>query len=188
MQVTKEDWWSSPRASPRWAVGNNPWLVTLQLNERELEFQIDTGAEANVIPEWVHTRNGSPSLSPVMQTFRGPSKKVIPIKGQFMGRLRKENIEVEQEIYMAKALHKPLLGQPAIEALGLVQRIQGIQLKKFDPVEQFPSLFWGLGSCKVNIRSIKLQEGAKPYAPTTPEESPYLLWNQSKRNSSVWRG
>ena len=157
-------------------LATTPWLVTLQLNERELEFQIDNGAEANVIPERVYTRIGSPSLSSVMQTFRGPSKKVIPIKGRFMGRLRKENTEVEQEVYMAKALHKPLLGQPAIEALGLVQRIQGIQLKKFDPVEQFPSQFRGLGKLQGEY-SIKLQERAKPYAPTT----------QSKRSSSVWR-
>ena len=121
----------------------------LQLNEKEIEFQIDTGAEADVILEQVNTRISSPSLLAITQTFRGPSKNVILIIERFMGKLSKDHIEVEQKIYVAKALHKPLLGQPAIEALGLLQQIQGIQLKKLDPVEQFPSLFCGLGKFKV---------------------------------------
>ena len=83
--------------------------------------------------------------------------------GQFTGKLRKDNVVVEQEIFVAKDVHKPLLGQLAIKALGLVQWIRGVSMMKLNPVEQFPSLFQGLGRF-----STKLQEGARPYALTTP--------------------
>ena len=105
--------------------------------------------------------------SPVTQTFRGPGQNILPIMGQFTGKLRKDNVEVEQKIFVAKDVHKPLLGQPAIEALGLVQRIRRVSTKKLNPVEQFPSLFQGLGKLQGEY-SIKLQEGARPYALTTP--------------------
>lgn len=71
-----------------------------------------------------------------------------------------------QEIYVVKGLHKPLLGQPAIEALHLVARVGAIQegnrLEK-----QFPSLFKGLGKLSGEY-TIKLKEGAKPFALMTP--------------------
>ena len=54
--------------------------------------------------------------------------------GRFTGKLDNGSIEVEQEIFVAKEVHKSLLGQPAIEALGVVQRIAGIRTQKLDPV------------------------------------------------------
>ena len=159
--------------------GNNRWQVTLHLNDNPTEFQIDTGAEASIISEGTHQKIGSPSLSQVMQTFKGPDQRILPILGRFTGRLRKDDVEVEQEIFVAKEVHKPLLGQPAIEALGLVQRIRGIRTKQLNPVEQFPSLFQGLGKLQGQY-SIKLQEGAKPYALTTPRRVPIPLMKPVK--------
>ena len=51
---------------------NNSWQVTLQLNDNPTEFQIDTGAEASIISERIYQKIGSPLLSQVTQTFKGP--------------------------------------------------------------------------------------------------------------------
>lgn len=66
------------------------------------------------------------------------------MRGQFSGKLALGEIQVQQEVYVVDKLLKPLLGQPAIEALGLLARIRTVEEDK-SPVHQFPRLFQGLG-------------------------------------------
>ena len=155
---------------------SNPWIVSLQVMNETVEFHIDTGAEVSVIPEQVYRKVGSPPLTPPNQTLRGPSNKVLPVKGQFAAKLVRGDRETEQQLYVAEDLHRPLLGRPAIESLQLVQRVRGVQTGKLDPV---PSLFQGLGKLQGEY-SIKLQEGAKPYALSTPRRVPIPLINSVK--------
>ena len=159
--------------------GNNSWQVTLQLNDNPTEFQINTGAEASIISERIYQKIGSPSLSQVMQTFKGPDQSILPIMGRFTGKLRKDNVEVEQEIFVAKEIHKSLLGQPAIEVLGLVQRIRGVRTKQLDPVEQFPNLFQGLGKLQGKIQH-QATEGSKAVCPHHSTQSPHTSHEASQ--------
>ena len=53
---------------------------------------------------------------------------------------------MQQEIYVIHGLHRALLGQPAIEALQVVQKVEPVQSS--DIVKQFPELFQGLGRLK----------------------------------------
>ena len=87
--------------------GSNSWQVSLQLNGTPTEFQIDTGAEASIISERIYKDIGSPSLSQATQTFRGPDQSILPIMGRFTGKLRNDNVEVEQEIFVTKQVYKP---------------------------------------------------------------------------------
>ena len=61
----------------------------------------------------------------------------------------------------------PLLGRPAIEALGLAVRVESITKQKGKPENINSKLFQGLGRLNTEYR-IQLKEGAKPYALTTP--------------------
>ena len=153
--------------------GNNRWQVTLHLNDNPTEFQIDTGAEASIISEGTHQKIGSPWLSQVTQTFKGPDQRILLILGRFTERLRKDIVEVEQEIFVAKEVHKSLLGQPTIEALGVVQRIRGIHTKQLNPVEQFPVPFKALANCRVNTVLSCRKEPSRMLSPPHVE-SPYL--------------
>ena len=136
----------------------NPWIIQLQVMNEIVDFHIDTGAEVSVIPNQVYRKLGSPTLTPLRQTLRGPGEEA---------KLTRGNRETEQELYVAEGLHRPLLGRPAIESLQIMQRVQGIVSGKLNPIEQFPSLFQGLGKMQGQY-TIKLQEGAKPYALSTP--------------------
>ena len=153
---------------------SNPWVVSLQVMNETVDFHIDTGAEVSVIPDQVYRKVGSPPLTPPNQKLRGPSNKVLPVKGRFAAKLVRGDRETEQQLYVAEDLHRPLLGRPAIDSLQLVQRVRGVQTGKLDPVQQFPSLFQGLGKLQGEY-SIKLQEGAKPYALSTPRRVPIPL-------------
>ena len=158
----------------------NPWAVTLRLNDKPMEFHIDTGAEVTVISKLTHEKIGSPPLSPSSRTLRGPSSHVLPVYGQFTGILRQGDREVEQEIYVVKQLHKPLLGRPAIEELSLLQRVRAIQEKGQNSIQQFPHLFQGLGKLQGDY-TIKLQEGAKPFALMTPRRVAIPLMKSVKQ-------
>ena len=92
---------------------------------------------------------------------------MLPVKGQFTGKLKQGDREVEQELFVVSNLHKHLLGRPAIEALDLAVRVSALRKDTNNPVEQFPNLFKDLGKLEGEY-TIKLQEGAKPYALTVP--------------------
>lgn len=158
---------------------SNPWIVSLQVMNETVDFHIDTGAEVSVIPDQVYKKLGSPSLTPSDQALKGPSNEVLPVKGRFAAKLAYGDRVTEQQLYIAEGLHRPLLGRPAIESLQLVQRVRGIQTGKLDPVQQFPSLFQGLGKLQGEY-AIKLQEGAKPYALSTPRRVPIPLMKPVK--------
>ena len=155
---------------------DNPWIATIQVMIEALDFHIDTGAEVSVIPDQVYKKLRSPTLTPSNQTLRGPSNDVLPVNGRFSTKLVYGDCETEQELYVAEGLHRPLLGLPAIELLKLVQRVRG---GKLNPVLQFPTLFQGLGKLQREY-SIKLQEGANPYALTTPRQVPIPLMKPVK--------
>ena len=149
--------------------GNNPWSISLTLNDVQMEFLIDTGAEVTVISEASHETIGSPSLSLPKKTLKGPDNHTLPVAGYFAGRLHQGTRTVEQEIYVVRNLHKQLLGRPAIEALELAVRVGPIEVGEKSPVEQFPKLFTGLGKLEGDY-SIQLREDAKPFALSVPRQ------------------
>ena len=149
------------------AQGGDPWAVTLQLNKTPMEFHIDTGAEVTVISEHACGQIACLPLTSSQRTLRGPDTHVLPVKGWFTGKLKRGEQEVEEEIYVVKGLHKPLLGRPAIERLGLVVRVEAIEGKTLNPTQQFLQLFKGLGKLEGDYK-IELEPGAKPYALSTP--------------------
>ena len=81
-------------------------------------------------------------------------------------RLKRNNVELEQEIFVVEGLDKPLLRRPAIEGLKIVTPVGPVQAEE-SVVQKFPKLFQGLGRLKDNY-TIKLRENAEPYALNTP--------------------
>ena len=73
----------------------------------------------------------------------------------------------KEEVYVVRGLHKPLLGRPSIESLGLVSRVLSIGKAEQTPMEMFPQLFRGLGKLQGEYH-IELKEGVQPYALSTP--------------------
>ena len=143
-------------------------------------FHIDicTGAEVSVITTAAHKLVGSPPLYRSTKTLTGPSNHSLPVRGWFKGILARNNDEggTEQAIYVVDGLAKCLLGQPAIETLGIVSQIQGVTQSPVaqNPIEQFPALFEGLGKLE-GPYTIELEENAQPHAISTPCRVPIPL-------------
>ena len=144
----------------------SPWTTTLLLNGMPIQFEIDTGAEVSVISRKTHEEIGSPSLQTPQRILRGPCNRPLPVKGQFTGKLRQGDREAEQEMFVVGNLRRQLVGRPAIEALNLVKHVRAVQDPN-NPIDQFSDLFRGLGKLEGEY-TIKLVEGAKPFALTVP--------------------
>ena len=151
---------------------DNPWVVTLHLNGHPIHFCIDTGAEVTVISRDVHTRVGSPKLTPPDRKLRGPDSHALSTAGFFTATLSTSAHHTQQPVYVVNGLDRPLAGRPAIERLGLVRRVANLtnlegRKNEFSPLKQFPLLFTGLGRMEGDY-TIKLKKGAQPYALSTP--------------------
>ena len=75
---------------------------------------------------------------------------------------------------MVKGLRTNLLGFPAILSLNLVARLGAATVGKFEVLEEFSSLFEGLGNLGEPY-DIKLKLYVKPYALLTPRNIPLPL-------------
>ena len=146
----------------------DPWAVKVQLNGSPVIFHIDTGAEVTVISEQLHRKLNNASLSPATRTLKGPGGKALSVKGQFEAQLQIKSKKRKEDVYVVTGLHKPLLGQPAIKTLNLLARVGAIDSGRLGrPESLFPHLFKGLGKMKGEY-TIKLKEGAKPFALANP--------------------
>lgn len=74
-----------------------------------------------------------------------------------------------------------LLGQPAIHALGVIVRIDRVNLDSMESVKrQFPELFEGLGKLQEEFE-ISLKPDAKPFSLSTPRRIPLPLVSKVKQ-------
>jgi len=68
-----------------------------------------------------------PVLRPPTKTLIGANCDTLCIEGQFTATLKYHDREAAEEVYAVKNFNHSLLGCPAIEALGLVQRVNAAQ-------------------------------------------------------------
>ena len=95
--------------------------MTLQLDGQPTEFRINTGADVTIIPKEMYIGLAHKHLQKAQTRLSGPDLSTLQVKGLFMGKLKLGDKETDREIYVARKLRRPLLGAPAMEALGPVQ-------------------------------------------------------------------
>ena len=158
------------------------WFATLTLNERETHFKLDTGAEVTAISEETYLNIRKPQLTAPEKTLYGPSRQPLKTLGQFWGNLSHKGKAVQQRVYVVDGLKTNLLGLPAISALGLAVRVDATETDNLstttqipaDIMEQFPSLFKGLGNLGEEYE-IHLKSGATPHSLFAPRHVPLPL-------------
>ena len=147
--------------------GSSPWNLTLSVNGKPVRFRIDTGADVTVIPEPTLKEFKEVRLQPSNKSLRGPGQCPLDVCGQFKGTLRHGAYQAEEQIFVVRGLQKALLGRPAIEALGLVLRVNAVNDKNREIIDRYPELFEGLGTMEGEYR-IRLKENSKPFALSAP--------------------
>ena len=151
----------------------------IQVNGQNIQFRVDTGADVSVIPDRFFKKNSSVIQTTSKKLF-GPGKTDIKVMGMFTATLETERAKTRQDLYVIKDLQEPLLGRPAIEALGLLQLVSVLRVPALTDVKrEFPGLFAGLGKLKKTYK-ISMKEDAVPFAVTAPRRIPLPMQEKVK--------
>ena len=79
-----------------------PWTTNVTLNNRNLEFKIDTGADVTVIPEVDYRKDQDGPLRTSERSLTGTRQHPLHVCGQFLGCLKQKDVELQQEVYVVK--------------------------------------------------------------------------------------
>ena len=160
---------------------SDQWLITLQLGNTKVKFRIDTGADETVIPD--HVYNELQDVNPLKEAdkklFGVGSKNVLPVVGMFTAVLQWKNKTTTQNIYVVEGMHKALLGNPAIDELHLISRVESIK-GSIDYRGEYPDLFHGLGKMEGPYK-ITLKDDAQPFAINVPRREAFPLMDKTKK-------
>ena len=163
---------------------NNPWVTNLQVNETNVSFKIDSGADVTVVPYKMYQSIRPPiPLLQTKKTLRGPCNHKLEIKGTFKTQLQTSDCATEEEIFVVNGLERALLGREAAQRLKLINRIESITtpLTKETIQAEYPTLFSGMGKMKGQEYDIKLTENATPFAINVPRQVPIPLRQKTEQ-------
>jgi transposase InsO family protein len=135
------------------------WTKAICVDDSEIVFKVDTGADVSVLPYSVYRKSLSDKpIFPVNSKLRGPCGNNLEVLGAIKCKLSYNGTQITTELYVVKA-STALLSREDSVRLKIVQLIGS--------VESYSELFKGLGTMPDPYK-IKLREGAKPFAVTTP--------------------
>ena len=130
-----------------------------------------------VIPKRIYKMlQQTPLPTESSKTLFGLAKTILPVCGCFIGTVQRGDKTSRQEIFVVTGACQALLGQPAIEALKVVEKVNEVEAKDFKA--EFPKLFKGLGKLDGPDYVIKLKPDAKPHALCTPRRVPVPLFSK----------
>ncbi|UYV61070.1 K02A2.6-like, partial [Cordylochernes scorpioides] len=156
------------------------WIVPIKVNNRQVNFKIDTGADVNVLPlQYYYQSFQRIKLEKSDKVLQGPNGIPLKTVGMIHVKLQNKGQHLNSKIYIVDKLKQPLLSGETSEKLNIVRMIQQLSSNFLNPKREFPKIFNGLGHAKINYK-ISLQPDAKPYALCTPRRVPIPLMKQVK--------
>ncbi len=123
------------------------WLSKVKVDNKVVQFKLDTGAEVSVISDQVFSTLGRVKLEKPSRVLYGPARHPLKVLGQFTGKLSYGQRFARERIFVVEGLQNCLLGLPAIISLKLAQRVDTATSTPDRTIqEQFPKVFKGLGT------------------------------------------
>ena len=119
------------------------WTCTLLIDEKEISFKLDTGAEVTAISEETYRTLGGKPLEKPSKALYGPTCQSLKVLGQFTGTLEHQKHSSPQTIFVVHGLKTNLLGLPAITSLELLQRVNATHASELEFRKRFQKVFQG---------------------------------------------
>ncbi|XP_042072880.1 uncharacterized protein K02A2.6-like [Haplochromis burtoni] len=157
------------------------WTAIIQVKDAKITFKLDTGADVTVIADSDLSKIFANEHRPVLQQpekpLLGPGKTPLDVAGFTKLQLNYGAKQTTEKVYVVRNLSTPLLGLPAITALGLLVRVDAVSMDTLKTT--YPKLCNGLGKVQ-RAYHIKLKPNAVPYSLKTPRRLPLPLMGRVK--------
>ena len=141
--------------------GNDEWKLQLHTHGIKVNYKLDTGAQANLLPEKLFQQmKPQPKLHAAKVKATGYSGVDIPITGKCMVKVQHKSKNYFIAFLVTPGNHQPLLGLQACEKMNLIKRVLNITKTPLE-VEDFADVFTGLG-CLPGTHHITTSEDAIP--------------------------
>lgn len=127
------------------------WTEKVTLNGDSVNFKIDTGADVISIPESIFNPARDGKLDKPLKRLVGPGQNLLNVKGGFQSKMCAKGQSTDQRVYVVAGLTQSLLGLPAIQAMGLVHRVNEVTQTDTDFKALYPSVFQGARQAKRTI-------------------------------------
>lgn len=162
------------------------WTIDVNIRDKNYTFKLDTGADVTAVSQTVFNSIFSDMQQPVLQEVEkplyGPGRTPLDVLGFTRLQLKADGKRTTQEVNVVKELCRPLLGLPAIIALGLFSRVNSIEINSIDMdtlKTSYPKLVSGLCAVKQPY-TIKLKPDAVPFSLKNPRRIPLPLVGKVK--------
>ena len=155
------------------------WKASLQVNNNMVEFKLDTGAQANVIPSDVfNSLKGTPQLKTTKAKLTGFSGSVIPVLGVARMICKYKDKQIDSDFFDVEAEGQPpLLGLRACQELSLIKFVRTVDTADVNTessiLDEFNDLFEGLGELEEE-HHIEINPEVKPVI-HPPRKVPFTL-------------
>ena len=94
------------------------WTANIVLNNRKLQFKVDTGADVTVISPQHYCRVRDGPLRPPQRMLTGAAQQHLDVRGKFKGSLRRNDTEVSQDVYVVMWAPQAATGLTCYRSLG----------------------------------------------------------------------
>ena len=127
------------------------WKASLLVNNNMVEFKLDTGAQANVIPSDVfNSLKGMPQLGKTKAKLTGFNGSEIPVVGVAKMICKYKDKQINSDFFVVEAEGQPpLLGLRACQELSLIKFVRTVDTAHVNSpnsiLDEFNDLFEGLG-------------------------------------------
>ncbi|XP_014673787.1 PREDICTED: uncharacterized protein LOC106814039 [Priapulus caudatus] len=155
---------------------NDAWHTELKLecSKKPIKFKIDTGAEANVLPEKhyakLHVKPCLRKTQTVLSAYGG-------LKLQPLGCISTKIHDTDVELYVVETDSEPILGLKSCQDLKLIARLESVMEEKLltrdDVMKEYEDVFKGLGKFEGTYK-IELDPSIKPVV-HPPRKVPFSL-------------
>ena len=155
------------------------WKATIELNRENIQFKIDTGAQANILPERVYNQMKSPSTlkntNVKLTTYDGTKLNVIGVTSM---KCKYKDAEITSDFYVIPSTSQPaLLGLKTSTDLNLIKLVRSIDASE-SLLDEYSDVFEGLGD--LGEHHIEVDPTVKPVV-NPPRKVPFTLLPQLKK-------
>lgn len=130
-------------------IGIHEWTETIVINNSHVTFQLDTGAQANILPKSTYdnlniTNNPLSETKVKLVTYSG--NKIVPVGTTILDCIARDNSH-KLKFYIVDAKVKPILGNTACTQIGSIIRVHTVEpsLSKDSILDEYGDVFNDLG-------------------------------------------